>query len=398
MVLRSTPFTGGVEYSIDITGADGREHVGIVDRVPSTFSDATVGNGSGGGGGLGGGADTGGGGGQGTGGGSGRGRVSRSAVVVLRLVADLQRAIVPFLSADHPAVVDDDGMTLSLKDPAFTPGQARVEDRAARWFASPTFSGDVSQTALLRIQGRAQLDANWSNPLFRVFGTSWAGFTFLSAPGPREKDPAQTFGYAIDGLDVTGASVLGGGWSVGVEGRVTQAPDQNWLLRASGYTGVEWVLVPFLATNGGNVGVRYVIGTEHQEYVHENVEKSFEGNFLRHRLVAFGVWHFERVDLSASLAGSSIVKDFTYSDVSAAASVAWRVVNDLSVSLSTTASYRNALVNAPDNLNELDPLERFVGGGNFGAVNYTASLSLVYVLGNSLLERQDQRWSNGTEQ
>jgi hypothetical protein len=187
------------------------------------------------------------------------------------------------------------------------------------------------------------------------------------------------------------------GLSVGVTARAQHAPEQNLLFRASLYGGLEWVLVPFLETRGANLGVRYQLGAEHQEYVRTNVRLRFEENVLRHRAVAFATWHLPRFDVSTALQASSLLKDAIYSDVAGTVGVAWRLVDDVSIVATASASYRNALLNAPDNLNDLDPLERFTGGGNYGAVNFAGSLSFVYVLGNSVLLRQDQRFNNVVE-
>jgi len=397
VLVRSVAFVGGVEYRVE--AARGDDRVLLVDRVPETFTDdvATAGGTSGGGGGLGGAADTGGGGGSGTGGGDGRGRLRRGNLVIMRLVAVLQRAVAPLLVLDRPAVVEGDALVLRLRDPTTAAGQARADDVTVPWYVSPTVSVDVSQTALLRTQGRAQVDANWSTTAWRLWSTTAVGGVYLQAPGPRQGDPPRDFGYLTALGDFAGVASLVSGLSVGVTARAQHAPEQNLLFRASLYGGLEWVLVPFLETRGANVGVRYQLGAEHQEYVRKNVRLRFEENALRHRAVAFATWHLPRFDVSAALQASSLLKDATYSDVAGTVAVAWRVVNDVSIVATASASYRNALWNAPDNLNDLDPLERFTGGGNYGAVNFAGSLSFVYVLGNSVLLRQDQRFSNVVE-
>lgn len=398
VLVRSVEFDGGTEYRITVM--DGAAHVELVDRIPASFTDDVAGSAtvdaSGGGGGLGGGADTGGGGGSGTGGGTGRGRLRRSNVVLIRLVGSIQRAATPLLSLDRPTTLEDGVLVMRLRDPDLAAGQARVENRSVGWYLSPTLSGEVSQTALLRVQGRAQLDANWSTPRWRTFGTAAAGMTYLQAPAPQGEEP-QSFGYATGLVEGAAAHAVWHGWSVGVTARAQHAPEQNLLFRGNLYTGLQWVLSPFLETSGTNLGVSYLVGAEHHEYVRPNVRVRFEENFLRHRIVAFSTWHSSRVDVTGSLSASSLLRDVTYSDVAAGLGVAWRVGNDLSLAGTGAASYRNALLNAPDNLNSLDPLERFVGGGNYGAINFSASVSLVYVLGNSVLVRQDQRFSNVLE-
>jgi hypothetical protein len=397
IVVRSVVFDGGVEYRLE--ASSGSDRVQLVDRVPATFTDDVISatSASGGGGGLGGGADTGGGGGNGTGGGDGRGRLRRGDLVVMRLVAVLQRAVAPLLVLEKPAVVQDGALVLRLRDTAAAAGQARADDVTVPWYVSPTLSADVAQAALLRLQGRAQIDANLSTPAWRLQTSGALGGVYLQAPAPDAKAPPTDFGYVTALGEATGVATLVQGLSVGVVARAQHAPEQNLRFRASFYSGVEWVLVPFLDTRGANIGARYLIGAEHQEYVRQNVRLRFEENVLRHRAVLFATWHLPRVDVTGTLQAASLLQDPTYSDVAGAIGVAWRAVNDVSLVATATTSYRNALLNAPDNLNDLDPLERFTGGGNYGAVNFSASLSFVYVLGNSVLVRQDQRFSNVVE-
>lgn len=389
VTVRGFAITGGDEFTLSVTSPDGRDYLVLTDRVPSTFSLEA--------GGRGGGADTGGGGGRGTGGGDGNARAHGANVVIVRLVADLQRAVTPFLSLERAVSVEEGRMTLVLRSPSLGPAQARADDSSAPWYLSPSLVMNLAQTALLQVSAAGNLESNWSTPEHRLLSQAAASYSFISSPAPNEATASQSYGSANASLSATGVKVLSGGLSVGNTAIIAVAPERNQQLRLASFTGLEWVLLPFLATNAGNVGARYVIGGEHQQYVHLTERKRFEESFLRHQALLFAAWHFERLDVSAALSASSLVDDLTFSDISAAGSVSWRVWNDLSVTLTGSASFRNALINKPDNLNELDPLERFVGGGNFGALTYTTRLSILYAIGNSLLLRQDQRWSNGAE-
>jgi hypothetical protein len=105
-----------------------------------------------------------------------------------------------------------------------------------------------------------------------------------------------------------------------------------------------------------------------------------------------GVWHFNRVDLEGRVTAQSPVWDLNFVSVSGFGSVTWRVIDDLSFSLSGEISYRNVLLNEPKDFTQLHPLEQFYGGGAYGDVTFWSSLSVQYVFGNSVLNRQDQRW------
>jgi hypothetical protein len=131
---------------------------------------------------------------------------------------------------------------------------------------------------------------------------------------------------------------------------------------------------------------------EHHDYRLLTADKRAELTYLRHRASVRGVWHFNRVDLEGRVTALSPVLDLNYISVSGFGAVTWRVIDDLSFSLSGEVSYRNALLNMPGDFSQLHPLEQFYGGGAFGDVTFWTSLNVQYVFGNSVLNRQDQRW------
>jgi hypothetical protein len=195
------------------------------------------------------------------------------------------------------------------------------------------------------------------------------------------------------GTDWVVARSLIGGFSLGANAYVMHEPQNNYRLLAGTWVGAEWVLVPFLKTDEGNFGVQYVIGPEHHEYVLPNVLLLTRYDYLRHRLRVFGAWHFSRVDVDGRISASSHVTDIRFSSVSGGGSVTWRLFDTLAFSLNGEVSYRNALLNQPKDEGQENPLAKFFGGGGYSDVTFWTWAGIEYTFGNSLLRRQDQRWS-----
>jgi hypothetical protein len=155
---------------------------------------------------------------------------------------------------------------------------------------------------------------------------------------------------------------------------------------------VEWVLVPFLKTDEGNIGAQYVMGAEHYDFVYETTQHLHELDWLRHRLSVFGTWHFSTVDVNGNLTYAGMVNNVHFSSFSASAGLTWHLLDDLSATAAGDVSYRLGLVNEPLDEDQLPPLAQFYGGSAFGDVTFDFAVSITYVFGNSLLLHQDQRW------
>jgi hypothetical protein len=267
--IRAAPQADGVAYSIDIKSPT--LTLTFIDRVPSTL---------------------------------------QGDAVLLRLVTGAQKATASLFAADAPATSGDDGaFHLALRDPAATLHAAKV-DEATRWYIAPELSAGASREGVTNVNGRGALEVSWSHPAWRIHGWGWSNYRLvLAEPVAAAEDGLEEDARALRyesfdiGTDWTVARSLveiDDGLSLAGQGNIEHEPQNNWDLRANTYVGAEWVLVPFLQNDGGNVGVQYVIGAEFQRYVLPNVLNKNEHYFMRHRLSVFGRWHFARVDWRAA--------------------------------------------------------------------------------------------------
>lgn len=352
--VRAAPVAGGVAYTFAVVGAKGGTFT-FVDRVPSGFSHDAV---------------------------------------LVRLVGDVQKVTAHLFALDEPGAFKDGALTLKLRDPDEGPRTARSDDEDTRWFVAPSLNFNGERFGIFSVNASANIDVNWSHPDWRVKADAWTSYRLVIADpsGDPNEDPAD---LRYENFDVgTDASVIRswGGFSLAANGYAIRDPRSNFALRSGTNVGAEWVLVPFLKTDEGNVGLQYTFGPERQDYVYESILHNTTLTYLRHRARVFGAWHFQRVDVEGSTAFQAHVLDVRFSSVSAYGSVTWRVLDDLSLGMKGEVSFRNALLNEPLDTSQLHPLEAFYGGGAYGDVTYWSWVGVTYTFGNSLLARQDQRW------
>lgn len=354
--VRAASVAGGIAYTFAVTEPKGGGTFTFVDRVPSGFSNDAV---------------------------------------LVRLVGDVQKVTTHLFALEEPGTFKDGALTLKLLDPDTGPRKARSDDEATRWYVAPALKFNGERQGLFSLSGSAKVDVNWSHPDWRVKGDAWTSYRLVIAdPDPTDpNEDADNLRY--ENFDVgTDAYVIRswGGFSLAANGYAMRDPRSNYALRSGTNIGAEWVLVPFLKTDEGNVGVQYIFGPERQDYVHESVLELTTLTYLRHRARVFGAWHFQRVDLEGSTSFQGHVLDVRFSSVSAYAGLTWRVLDDLSLEMNGEVSYRNALLNEPKDSKQIHPLEVFYGGGSYGDVTYWSWVGVTYTFGNSLLARQDQRW------
>ena len=349
--VRAIDNADGTAYSLEVHGKDG-SGFSFTDRIPRTFS-----------------ADA----------------------VLLRLVGDLQKSTAHLFAVDEPGQSSDGVLHLQLRDPDAGPRQARQDDAQTGWYLAPSLSANANAYGVTQLSVNAGLEANWSHPAWRLHGYGWGNYRYVHLDDGTD-DPDDTYQNLNAGTDWTVVRTLIGGFSLGANAYVMHEPSGNYLLRGGTLIGAEWMYAPFLKTDEANFGVRYEIGADHQDYVYETVRSKWTENFMRHRARVFGAWHFSRVDVNGGVTAASVLNDLNYSSISGNGAVTWRILDDLSLSLSGEASYRNGLVNEPKDLSQLPPLAAFYGGSSYGDVTYWAWVSLEYVFGNSLILRQDQRW------
>ncbi len=112
-------------------------------------------------------------------------------------------------------------------------------------------------------------------------------------------------------------------------------------------------------------------------------------------------WRFgERFTLNASGSVTSIMTQAEWDDLadyiqlSGSTGMTWFLTDRFTVRASFSVTYRNQLLSQPFSP-ETDPAQLFAGGGNYGDINYMASIGFSYSIGNAWSYRRDQRWVSG---
>jgi hypothetical protein len=263
-------------------------------------------------------------------------------------------------------------------------------------YIAPELSFDAFQQGIFGFFGNASLEGNASFDKARLRLFAWSSLTYVRAdgelPGNDVADPDDLFTNIRGGVWAAALRSLPNGFALGTEAVIEHDPQNNQRLRAATYVGGDWRLRPFLQTDEGNIGVNYIVGAERQQFFLETEQSKYLTHFMRHKLTVIGTWHFSRVDVSGSLDASSQLTNLDFTSLGVSASVSWRIIDDLWLTLDGGSNSRSALVQTPKDLSQIHPLAQFFGGGNFGSLNFQASISLRYTFGNSLLQRQDQRW------
>lgn len=349
VVVRGVPVDGGARYgfSVKVAGDEGAS-VTTYDRIPTAIPDDAR---------------------------------------LVRLTGGLQRAIAPALSLEASSTTSGGVLQLRLKNPrTSTVANARPDERSQRWYLRPNASVDWSVNTTERLFLFAGGRANYSDPTWRYTLDTFAGYTSVD-----DKDLAsEPFIATFLGFESRVVHSLGSGFSVAGSALVAHDTNDNQLVTARPFVGVEWIRSPFLDADTSNFGLRYQLGGEHVVFIEENIRNRQQESFLLHDASAFISWHFDRIDLETSASFRSILDDVRFSRLSATGSFIWRVTDELNVSLVGSAAYRNALINAPAQTSD-DPLEQ-IFGGNFGALATTVNLGVAWTFGNALLDRQDRRW------
>lgn len=307
--------------------------------------------------------------------------------LLVRLTGLMQKALAPALALAGSAGTVDGVLALELVNPAATQlATARPDASSLRWYVRPNVSFDWAIDTTERLNLFAGGRANHSDPTWRFTLDTFAGYSAVTDP---ELD-AEPFTATFLGFVAAGVHSLGHGFSVQTSTLVAHDSNDNQLVTTRPFVGLEWIRSPFLDANTSNFGVRYQLGGEHVVFLKENLRGRLQESFLLHDASAFVSWHFDRVDLEGSVAFRSILDDLRFSRLTASGAFIWRATDELNVSLTGLAQYRNALINAPAEASD-DPLEQ-IFGGNFGAVATAVNISVAYTFGNALLDRQDRRW------
>ena len=307
---------------------------------------------------------------------------------LLDVLALLQRATLPFLEIGAPGRVEDGVLTLRAGAPNASSSAPASEP--STWFFRPTLSGQIV-SAGVRVYGLGGgLELSRSTPRHRVRLVGDASYRYVDFTLPSGE--SLRGGLVRAGGSLVGARSLGRGVSVAVLGNAQRQPQNNLALRADLGLGLEWLRVPFLATDGTNFGVRYRIRATHDLYVVESAQGHETRTYPHHTLGVVGLAHYDAIDLALDVALGAPLLEPSLWDVRGNASVTFRVAGALEIGVGATFVIRGGAIHQPGDRSALDPVATLLAGSDFGRLTVEAELSLAYTFGNGALRTEDRRW------
>jgi hypothetical protein len=302
------------------------------------------------------------------------------------------------------AEVKDGALTLTLLDPVRLPFTGRPEQDGLKWYVAPsvgTYFSDV-QGVGVNGSGTAAIAYNYSARRWRVEQSMSISYSRQSQPVPGTSETASIEFTGGNAMNVLSRSLGDGShWNAGLLLSVEKNPQANYAVRANGSVGIEFDLVPRQTVNQKNFGFRCAVGPELQRYDQVNEEGVNQQLVARQFCDVFLGWHFQPVDVWATLGETTILESFDYRAVSVGFSGTWRLTDNLQLAPWINLQGIDKAIDEPQPTTTVlaDPKQE-IEASMLAAVQqaYTSpfgvqtGLSLKYLFGNGSLASEDQRW------
>jgi hypothetical protein len=327
-----------------------------------------------------------------------------SATATVRILTKLERGLDDFMDQKLAAEERNGVLDIQVVDPVTAPFAGRPEQSGVRWYVAPgigTYFSDVLGVGV-NASGNASLSFNDSEPRWRIQQAIGANYNRQSQPVAGTNETASIEFEGANATNVLSWAVSDDGkWNLGLLLAGEKNPQANYTFRANGSVGMEFDLVPMQTVNQKNFGFRCAGGPELERYDAVNVEGLNRQLVGRQFCDLFLGWHFEAIDVWATLGETSVLKDFAYRSFSGGLAANWRLTDNLIVNPWVNLQQINEAINQaqPSNVTYTDPKAE-VEASMLAAVQqgYTApfgvqgGLSVKFVFGNGSLAIEDQRW------
>jgi hypothetical protein len=372
VTITSVPSENGTRFKLDFVGkrVDGyRTEVHATDKIPSTIDSTTA---------------------------------------LVRVMTKLERGLDDFMDQKIAAGMKDGKLTIELVDPVTLPFTGRPEQQALKWYVTPyvgSYFSDVEGVGV-NASGSAGLAFNYSGARWRIQQSMSVNYSEQSEPVAGTNETASisfTGGNATN--VITRALTRDNRWSLGLLLSGEKNPQANYTFRANGSFGLEFDLIPRQTVNQKNFGFRCALGPEFQRYDAINVEGLDRQLLGRQFCDVFLSWHFQPIDVWASVGETTIVENLAYRSFNASLSFLWRMTDNLAISPWVNLQQVNQATDEaqPTTTAYMDPRQE-IEASMLAAVQqgYTApfgiqtGLSVKYFFGNGSLNSEDQRWKNTT--
>ncbi len=281
------------------------------------------------------------------------------------------------------------------------------ESKQSPFYIAPSISGSFKkQPGSSSGEGDIGFIANYSTERWRVVG--WQ-FTDAST----EKAEATAFTYALnvkvftfnEGFGIVRS--LTNHWDIAIRaertdvstdinGRDLGLPD-SVLKNSANQTilkvGGEWLLHSSITEKtNGNLGVRYHVGLESNNYIDPQSFAQTKDNFAIHTVEVLASHHWTKFDLSTT--GSVYASNFREKQLYGASlkgDVSYQVSSRLSVGMGVSANYdKNPVPSAA--AGKLSFINLTSGAYQNDSLSYKGKFTLKYTFGNARLYNNEQRW------
>ena len=327
-----------------------------------------------------------------------------STTATVRLLTKLERGLDDFMGQTVVAEVKGGKLDIQLTDPSDLPFTGRPEQTSVKWYVTPglgSYFSDVVGTGV-NANGSATINYNYSERTWRIQQQLSANYSRESAPvsGTNETASIQFAGGNVINV-LSWALTNDNRWTVGLLASAEKNPQANYAFRANGSAGVEFDFVPRQTVNQQNVGFRCAVGPELQRYDATNVQGEHQQLVGRQFCDVFLSWHFQPIDVGASVGETTILQDITYRGFSASASFTWRMTDNLVLSPWVYVQQIDQAINeakpsttvlTDPRLEEEADLLAAVQQGYTAPFGISGGLSIKYIFGNGSLAIEDQRW------
>ncbi|HEY1958547.1 MAG TPA: DUF481 domain-containing protein [Polyangiaceae bacterium] len=330
------------------------------------------------------------------------------STALVRVMTKLERGLADFMDQKEAAEVHQGKLSLVLSDPTDLPFRGRPEQTSKKWYLTPALGSYFSDVVGVGINasGTASVSFNESQANWRVQQAIAASYLQESQPVPSTKDTATVSfigASAVNVLsrDLTADHRFGVALLLGAE----KNPQANYRLRANGSIGLEYDLVPRETANQRNFGLRCAIGPEYQHYDTTNIEGLDQQVVPRELCDVYFTWHFQPIDLAATVSENVVLKSADYASFSAVLAATWRVTDNFLISpwvsiqeiVKAIDEAQSMNVSYTDPKSEIEESMRAaVQQGYTAPFGVQSGLTIKYVFGNGSLASEDQRWRGVT--
>ncbi len=307
----------------------------------------------------------------------------------LRALESIKHALGIMTEIQSADASSDGTVTISFKK-----GEAPAQDKTNSYFS---LNGNVfASTGGGNSSDRYSFNAyyNYSGDKWRVQVLPNISFSKSVVKISENGDTLSAESFTYNGTIIT-SYLIDGHWNVGMTLSKYHSPTSNEDQMLSVTAGVEWLLVPFLQTDGKTLVFHYGVGHRNGRLIFANSEDKTELSYYFHYLIAMWAWHFEMADVSVYAGTSTLVSNINYIQFFGGGGLNYYLTKNkkLSANLDVNIGYNKKSITEPKVIDYSNPLATQMASGRSGLSTFF-SIGITYNIGNSVRKGQDLRFKN----